>query len=148
MRLKSTVVIGAVLGCLSFSSAFAQEEPQSARQAQMKVVGQSMKELGAIAKGEKPYDAAAVKAALEGVSTSMKAFPDQFPAGTETGMETEAAPAIWEKTDDFRAKSDKLAAEADTLLASVPADQAGVGAAMKALGATCGDCHETYRLKR
>lgn len=148
MRLKSTIVTGAVLGCLGFSFAVAQEEPQALRQTQMKSVGQSMGALGAIAKGEKPYDAAAVQSALETISTSMKAFPDQFPAGTETGMESEAAPAIWENADDFRAKSDKLAAEADTLLASVPADQAGVGAAMKTLGATCGDCHQTYRLKR
>jgi len=49
---------------------------------------------------------------------------------------------------DFAAKAEKLGAAADTLLASVPADQAGVGAAMKTLGATCGDCHEIYRVKR
>ena len=114
----------------------------------MKGIGQSMGALGGIAKGEKPYDAAVVQTALETISANMKAFPDQFPAGSETGMESEAAPAIWENMDDFRAKSQELASEADTLLASVPADQAGVGAAMKALGATCGDCHQTYRLKR
>lgn len=148
MHLKATIAIAAVLGCLGFTLAVAQEEPQAVRQAQMKSVGQSMGALGAIVKGEKPYDQAAVQAALETVSTSMKAFPDQFPAGTETGLESEAAPAIWENMEDFRAKSEKLAAAADTLLASVPAEQAGVGAAMKTLGATCGDCHETYRLKR
>ncbi|HEX5933834.1 MAG TPA: cytochrome c [Pseudorhizobium sp.] len=147
MRLKS-VVIGAVAGCLCLSAAFAQEEPQAARQNLMKGIGQSMGALGGIAKGEKPYDAAVVQTALETISANMKAFPDQFPTGSETGMESEAAPAIWENMDDFRAKSQELASEADTLLASVPADQAGVGAAMKALGATCGDCHQTYRLKR
>jgi len=148
MHLKSTIALGAVLGCFGFSLAFALEEPQAVRQGQMKGVGQSMGALGAIAKGEKPYDAATVQAALEGISANMKAFPDQFPAGTEAGLESEAAPAIWENMDDFRIKSGKLAAEADTLLASVPADQAGVGAAMKTLGATCGDCHQSYRLKR
>ena len=44
--------------------------------------------------------------------------------------------------------AEKLAAEADKLLAAVPADQAGVGAAMNALGGTCSDCHQTYRVKK
>ncbi len=148
MHLKSTIAVGAILGCLGFSFAYAQQEPQSVRQAQMKAVGQSMGALGAIAKGERPFDAATVQTALEAINTNMKSFPDQFPAGTEAGLETEAAPAIWGDFDDFRAKSDKLAAEAETLLASAPENQAGVGAAMKALGATCSDCHETYRVKR
>jgi cytochrome c556 len=147
MRLKS-LALAFTLGCLGMSVAVAQQEPQAVRQDQMKAIGRSMGALGGITKGEKPYDAAVVQAALEAISTNAKAFPDQFPAGTETGLETEAAPAIWENKDDFRAKSDKLAAEADTLLAAMPADQAGVGAAMKVLGATCGDCHESYRLKR
>ena len=147
MRLKS-LALGAVLGCLCLSAVSAQEEPQVVRQNQMKAIGQSMGALGAIAKGEKPYDAAVVQTALETISTNARAFPNQFPAGSESGSETEAAPAIWQNMADFTAKSEKLAAEADRLLASVPADRAGVGAAMKALGATCGDCHETYRLKR
>ena len=147
MRLKS-LALATVVGCLCLTGASAQEEPQAVRQNLMKGIGQSMGALGAIAKGEKPYDAAVVQTALETISTNSKAFPDQLPAGTETGLESEAAPAIWENMADFRAKSDKLADEADTLLAAMPADQAAVGGAMKTLGSTCGDCHETYRLKR
>ncbi|MBU1313070.1 MAG: cytochrome c [Alphaproteobacteria bacterium] len=147
MRLKS-LALGAVLGCLCLSAAVAQEEPQVVRQDLMKGIGQSMGALGAIAKGEKPYDAAVVQTSLETISTNAKAFPDQFPEGSETGMESDAAPAIWENMADFEAKAEKLATEADTLLAAVPADQAGVGAALKTLGGTCGDCHQTYRLKR
>ena len=44
-------------------------------------------------------------------------------------------------------KAAKLETDATTLLASLPADQAAVGAAVKTLGADCGACHETYRLK-
>ena len=146
MHLKS-LALAAVIGCLGMSAAVAQE-PQVVRQEQMKAIGKSMGALGAIAKGEKPYDAEVVKAALQTISTDAKAIPNQFPAGTETGSDSEAAPAIWENMADFTEKSDKLGAAADTLLASLPADQAGVGAAMKTLGATCGDCHETYRVKR
>ena len=106
------------------------------------------KGLAGIAKGEKPYDAAAVTAALTTLAEVSKTFPDHFPAGSETGMDSEAAPAIWQNMDDFKAKSAKLTAAAEAQLASMPADQAGVGAAMQAVGATGGDCHQTYRLKK
>ncbi|WP_105381829.1 c-type cytochrome [Neorhizobium alkalisoli] len=147
MRLKS-IALAAVVGCLGLSVAVAQEGPQVQRQSQMKAVGGALGALGGIAKGEKPYEAATVTAALTTISTTMKAFPNQFPAGTESGSDSEAAPAVWQNPKDFHAKAEKLAAEADKLLAAVPADQAGVGAAMKTLGGTCGDCHQTYRMKK
>jgi cytochrome c556 len=138
----------AVALCLGASAVLAAGEPQVVRQDLMKKIGGSMGALGAIAKGQKPYDAEAVKAALSTISTSAKAFPDQFPAGSETGFETEAAPAIWQNMDDFKAKSMKLASDAETILASMPADQAAVGQALQTLGAECGACHQPYRLKR
>lgn len=147
MRLKS-LVFAVAAGCLGLSVAVAQEEPQALRQSQMKAVGGAIGALGGIAKGQKPYEAAAVTAALTTISTTMKAFPNQFPEGSQTGSESEAAPAIWQNKTDFEAKAQKLAAEADSLLAAVPVDAAGVGAAMRTLGGTCSDCHQTYRMKK
>lgn len=147
MKLK--VVLSAVTAiCLGVSAAIAAGEPQAVRQDEMKKVGGAMGTLGGIAKGEKPYDAEAVKAALTTLAEVGKTFPDHFPAGSETGMDSEAAPAIWQNMDDFKAKSAKLTAAAEAQLAALPADQAGVGAAMQAIGGTCGDCHQTYRLKK
>lgn len=80
------------------------------------------------------------------IGTNAKAFPEQFPAGTETG--SAAAPAIWENFEDFKAKAAKLGTDADIVLANLPGDQAGVATAMKTLGADCGTCHQTYRLKK
>lgn len=146
MKIRMTAITAAAL-CLGLAAAaVAQDNPVAKREQMMKQVGASVGALGAIAKGEKPYDAEAVKAALTTISTDMKAFPDQFPAGSE--VNSAAAPAIWDNMDDFRAKSQKLASDADTLLASMPADQAGVAEAVKTLGANCGTCHQVYRLKR
>ncbi len=142
-----TLAATAVALCLGFGSAFA-AEPQVERQAGMKAIGGSMGALAAIAKEQKPFDAEAVKAALTTISTSAKAFPDQFPVGSETGHDTEASPKIWENPSDFRAKALKLAADADAVLAAAPTDVAGVMNAMQTLGAECGQCHQTYRLKR
>lgn len=146
MKLK-TIAASILFGCLCAGAVFAAGE-QAARQADMKKTGAALGALGAIAKGQKPYDAETVKASLTTLSAVGKEFPSLFPPGTETGENTAAAPAIWANFEDFKAQSAKLAGEADKLLAALPADQAAVGAAMQTLGASCGTCHQTYRLKR
>jgi cytochrome c556 len=144
MKLK-TIAAAMLFGCLCAGAVFAAGEVEK-REGMMKQIGGSMGALAAISKGEKPYDADVVKAAVTTISTNAKAFPDQFPQGSETG--SAAAPAIWENFADFKAKAAKLGADADTVLAGLPADQAGVATAMKTLGADCGTCHQTYRLKK
>lgn len=63
MKLK-LVLSAATAICLGVTAAIAAGEPQAVRQDEMKKVGGAMGALGGIAKGEKPYDAEAVKAAL------------------------------------------------------------------------------------
>lgn len=147
MKFRVTMIAAAAL-CLGLAATAvtAQDAVVQKREQMMKQVGGAMGALGGIAKGEKPFDAEVVKTALTTISADMKAFPDQFPKGSEAN--SAAAPAIWDNMDDFKAKSLKLASDADTILASMPADQAGVQQAVKTLGANCGTCHQTYRLKR
>jgi cytochrome c556 len=136
------------LGSGAISLATAADEPQVVRAAMMKKVGGAMGALAGIAKGEKPYDAAVVKASLTTMKDVAAHFPDQFPKGSETGFNTEASPKIWEDMATFKTKAKALETAATTQLAALPADQAGVGAAMKAIGGTCGDCHQSFRLKK
>lgn len=146
MKLK-LLVAAATVAVFGVGAAIAAGEPQAVRKDMMKQTGGAMGALSAIAKGEKPFDAAVVQASLTKLSEIGKAFPDQFPAGSETGMDTKASPKIWEDMDGFKAESAKLAAAADAQLASMPTDQAGVGAALKSISGTCGECHQTYRLR-
>ncbi len=118
------------------------------RQNLMKEIGRSVGAMGAIAKGEKPYDAAVVEQSLTTIRANIEAFPDQFPAGTEDGYETEALPAVWENPEEFRAEAQELQTEAEAFLVAMPGDQAAVGEAMRRLGTTCSDCHETFRVKK
>ncbi len=147
MKIRALLLAAALAG-LGVTAVTAADEPQAVRQELMKKVGQAAGALGGIAKGEKPYDAEIVKASLTTISETVKVFPDHFPAGSETGMETEASPKIWENMDDFKAKAAKLGSDTDAVLAQLPADQAGVGAAMGILGKDCGSCHEIYRVKK
>ncbi|MBB4954548.1 cytochrome c556 [Agrobacterium vitis] len=147
MNWKHTAIAALCL-CLGSGAVSAADEPQVLRAAMMKKVGGAMGALAGIAKGEKPYDAAAVKASLTTMQDVAKHFPDQFPKGSETGFNTEASPKIWEDMATFKTKSKALETAATAQLAALPADQAGVGAAMKAIGGTCGDCHQAFRMKK
>lgn len=147
MKLKLFLAAALVTG-LGLTAATAAEEPQVVRQEMMKKVGGAMGAIGAIVKGEKPFDAEVVKASLTTMAEVSKDFPNHFPAGSETGFETEATAKIWENPDDFKAKSAELSKVAEAQLAAMPTDQASTGAVMKAVGATCSSCHETYRVKK
>lgn len=143
-----TLAVAAALAVIGAGVVAAADEPQVVRQGMMKKMGGAAGALAGIAKGEKPYDAEIVKASLSTMVEVAKTFPDQFPAGSETGHETEASPKIWEAMDDFKAHAAKLGADAETALANLPADQAAVGAALKTIGGDCGSCHEAYRIKK
>jgi len=143
-----TLAVAAALAVIGVGVVAAADEPQVVRQGMMKKMGGAAGALAGIAKGEKPYDAEIVKASLSTMVEVAKTFPDQFPAGSETGHETEASPKIWEAMDDFKAHAAKLGTDAGAALADLPADQAAVGAALKTIGADCGGCHEVYRIKK
>ncbi|MEZ2128957.1 MULTISPECIES: cytochrome c [unclassified Sinorhizobium] len=145
MKMK-LIAAAVVLAGVGLGAAIAQDGTHEARSALMKKVGGSAGALAAIAKGEKPYDADAVKTALTTISETAKVFPNQFPAGSETGDKA-ASPKIWENMSDFKARAEKLSTDAETLVAQLPADAAAVGAAVKSLGANCSGCHENYRIK-
>lgn len=147
MKLKLVLAAAIVTG-LGLTAAIAADEPQVVRQEMMKKVGGAMGAIGAIVKGEKPFDAEVVKASLTTMAEAGKDFPNHFPAGSEVGMDSEASPKIWENMDDFKAKAAELTKVAEAQLAAMPTDQASTGAVMKTVGATCSSCHETYRLKK
>jgi cytochrome c556 len=149
MRLKAIAAAVLVVGMGVTSVYAAGEGTHDTRVAMMKKIGGATGALAGIAKGDKPYDAEAIKAALTTISETAKVFPDQFKPGTENASaDSEASPKIWENMDDFKARSLKLGSDADMLLAQLPADAAGVGAGLKTLGANCGGCHQNYRVKK
>lgn len=146
MKLR-TLITAATFGLTAVAAAYA-AEPQEMRQEMMKHVGGATGAMAKMVKGEEDFDQAKVIEALTTISETMAEFPAQFPEGTETGMETEAAPAIWEDKAGFEAKSVALKEAADAGIASPPADVDGLKAMFGPLTKNCGSCHETYRLKK
>jgi cytochrome c556 len=139
------IATAVVLAGVAFGSVIAADGTHDSRVALMKKNGAAAGSLGAIAKGDKPYDADVVKTALTTIAETAKVFPDQFgPDSDKTDQEVN--PKLWDNMDDFKAKAAKLSTDAEMALAQLPADQAGVGATLKTLGGDCGACHQAYRI--
>lgn len=144
--LKKTLAAAAI--CLvGATAAFSASELGDKREADMKKIGGATAQLAGIAKGEKPYDAAVVKASLSTINTTIKEFPTLFPAD-KPDEDGHASPKIWEDMAGFKAHADELASVSGKLLADLPADQKAVGGALGQLGKVCSACHQDFRLKK
>jgi cytochrome c556 len=122
--------------------------PIEDRQAIMKGNGRDTKAAGEMLKGVTPFDAAAANKILANYAAGAKAFGKLFPAGSDKGAETEAAPAIWAKPADWKAAVTKFEADTAAAAALKPADAAGFGKAFGMVTANCKSCHEAFRIKK
>lgn len=62
------------------------------------------------------------------------------------GLSNDALPAIWENRDGFNAILNKaIDAAGAAKVAADAGDAAAYGAAIQAVGATCGECHQAFR---
>ena len=123
-------------------------EVVNARHGYMLMMAMSLAPLGAMAKGDTPFDAAAATSAatnltaLSGLNTSMLWAP-----GTENGAveDSFALPEILSNTDDRAAKFTALRTAAAGLAEAAGKDADALKAAMGTVGAACSDCHKQYR---
>lgn len=115
------------------------------RKAAMKAVAGANKGLVEMAKGEKPFDAAAAAAAFKTIETSFAKAKGLFPDDSKTGGDTTVTPAVWEKKADFAAKFDKAIADAKAAGAASK-DEASFKDQHKQMATNCGGCHKDYRV--
>ncbi len=137
------------LSALAFATSAVQADAIADRKAIMKERGQIVGGLSKMAKGETPFDAAAVTTQLAALNANAEKFDIDtlFPAGSDTG-DTTAAPAIWTDMAGFKAAHEKEAAAVKAAVDAAPADAAALGAVLGPIGQACGGCHETYRIKK
>lgn len=111
-------------------------------------MGVDVGKMGAMVKGEVPYDAAvAAKAAANVAAVASVLSMDQFPAGSEVGKSADsfAKAEIWTAQEDFLTKIADLNTAAEALKAAAGTDADSLKAGITALGKTCGACHSAYR---
>jgi cytochrome c556 len=141
--MASAVVLA--LGAGVAYAALAGDEAITARQTCMKASGKAMGTMVPMIKGEKPYDAAAIKAVLDADGAACAKWAEFWPedSKTSTALKTRALPAIWSDPKGFEAAGNTYY-KAFTELAATT-DEAGFKAKFPALGAACGGCHEKFR---
>ncbi len=104
--------------------------------------------MGAMVKGDAPYDAAtAARAAANVVAIASVISLDQFPAGSEQGKsaDSSAKPELWATPDDFLAKLGDLNTAAEALKTAAATNPDALKSGISALGKACGACHSAYR---
>jgi cytochrome c556 len=143
------ISLGLVFACvIGTGFAMAAGDPIKDRKELMKGNGDAMKAVGAMLKGEKPYDAKAAGDAMKSIGGSVDKFLTLFPKGSETGGDTAAKPEIWAAKADFDSIGKALKE------GTAKAEKAAAGgldsfkAAMGDVGKNCKACHEKYRVEK
>ena len=138
----------ALLACGAAAAQF--KSPDDAieyRQGALAVMGHHFGQLGAMANGKIPYDAAAARANAELVATLARLPWSAFVEGSDRG-ETGAKAEIWSQRDKFNVDAQKLQ---DATVKLLEAARSGKPEALKAAfgpaGQACKTCHDDFRKK-
>ncbi|MGB8814765.1 MAG: cytochrome c [Paracoccaceae bacterium] len=151
--MKRHFVFAAVAALTAFGAmAQAAEEPFAdaveTRHGLMLQMATDLGKMGAMAKGEAPYDAAiATKAAANVAAVASVISMDQFPAGSEVDKAADSfsLPELWANEADFLTKIAALNEASVAMQAVAGTDVEALKGGMAALGAACGGCHKVYR---
>lgn len=123
------------------------EDAVKYRQAALTLLGAHTGRVGAVVKGEKPYDKASVEADVAVMETVSKLPWSAFPQGSDLAN-SKAKPEIWKEQDKFKAAADKMQAEVGKLsVAAKSGDLNAIKTAFGAVGQSCKACHDNYRNK-
>ena len=134
------LALGAAIPAIADAPLTADQAVQ-ARQTAMKEDGRALRH------ADRLTGDAAVKV-LTLVEANYTRLPGLFPKDSITGKSV-AKPVVWTQFDDFAAIFKKgAAAAADGIAAAKAGNTSQYLADLKIIGATCNDCHNTYRAKR
>jgi cytochrome c556 len=143
--MKRTVFVASLLA-LGVTAAIAQSNVVEQRQALMKEMGAQTRPIGAMMRGQEPFDLAKVQAGLKVFSENSKKFVTLFPESSKNAEKTEALPTIWENKAKFESTGNKLSQDAQTAMANIK-DEATFKAEMPKVLQNCGACHNDFRKK-
>ncbi|MDV3251495.1 cytochrome c [Devosia sp. BK] len=128
----------AVVAQDAFTPPATPEEAVTVREAMMKENGGILRQAGNLTGAD-------AVAAMTTLRDNYSHIPALFPEGSNVG-ESEALPAIWENWEAFTAIADAGVTAAEQGIAAAEAgDAAAYTEAVKAIGATCGQCHQQFR---
>jgi cytochrome c556 len=141
---RTALILGTTLAAsMALAHGGVQNPAVMARMEAMSQIGDGMKVLGGMMKGELAYDTAKAQAALDKIEAASQQVPALFEA-PESDPKSEALPAIWDNWADFEAKATALTEAASGEITG----EEGLRPTLGALGGACKDCHRDYRVNR
>ena len=146
--MRAVVAVGVLM--FGMTAVIAQQDQLKETQTIMKGNGKNAGALGAIVKGEKPYDQATVDAALAQFDDTAKKLPKLFPAslkGKAFEGDYSTSDKIWDDKagfDEHIASFAKVVSETKGKIKDADTLKVNLGL----IGKQCGGCHETYRIKK
>lgn len=149
--MKAFIIVA--LGLMPLSgAALAEDGPFAgqikARQGVMHYYAINLGTLGAMAKGEAPYDAAAAKVAADALAAGANLDTSMlWPKGSDKDAHpgTAALPALWAEGADLGGKITHLREAAAAMQTAAPAGLEQLQGAMKGIGEACSACHKEFR---
>lgn len=145
---KKCLVLAVLSALLPLGSVLAAESPQEQRHELMEDVGAGAKTIGKMLEGEEAFDAVAAMQALQTWDHASGVYGDMFPAGSESGYDTEAKATIWSDRAGFDAALQAWAEAVDAAIAANPQDLGSLEAAAGPVFEKCKACHEDYRVEK
>ena len=143
--MKKTLIV--LLALLAPMTLAAGEDPIEQREELMEETREAIKPLGAMAKGERDFDAEVVRSSLQTFKHSAEHFGGLFPAGTETGGGTEAKSTIWTDRDGFNQALKDFSQAVDAAIEANPQSVNELKPVLGSVAKTCKGCHDGYRVE-
>lgn len=145
----AAVAIAATAAVAGSHADKATENAIKARKSQMQLYAWNLGNLGAMAKGEAPYDAKAAQGFADNLNSlvNMNAggmWPQGSDSGSLPGM-TRAKAEIWTTWPAIADKSKAMKMAVAALSSEAGNGQAALGGALQKVGGSCGGCHKEFR---
>jgi cytochrome c556 len=149
--MKQVLSIAALAAlCATTGLALAQQKPEDAikfRKGAYQVIGYYTGQMGAMVKGQRPFDQKTFVRNSGIVETMSQVVPDAFPAGSDKG-DTRAKPEIWQDQDKFKSALERFQAEAAKMSeVSKQGNADQIKNQFGALAKACSNCHDNFRTK-
>jgi cytochrome c556 len=148
--MKSLTKLVIAIGAVAIATvAIAQPKPEQfvkQRQSALALIGWYFGPMGAVAKGEAPFNKDDAVRRTTNLVTLSKMPWEGFVAGTENVGNTKALPAIWTQNAKFKEAGAKMEAEMVKLAAAANAgNEAEFKKQFGVVGGTCKACHDDFR---
>ncbi|HEY5790321.1 MAG TPA: cytochrome c [Gammaproteobacteria bacterium] len=150
LKLAACVALGLATSAVAYAQSMKPEDAITARRAVMRVIALNFEPIGAMIKGDIPFDAAVAKTnAARMASVSQMPLQAYFPEGSDSNageVKTRALPEIWLATEEFAEQMEAMRHALEKLAeVAQGGDQGAIKAQVGEVGKVCKSCHDDFR---